>query len=231
MSKSIIITGGGRGIGAAVAKLCGARGWSVAISYAENAEAAAATAAAVKAAGGKAFIHKGHVAVEAEVVALFDAAASAFGGIDGVVNNAGVLAPASPLADITLERLHRIFDVNVLGAYLVAREAARRMSTSRGGRGGVLINLSSAAAKLGAPGSPEGFDPALHAAPATFDASSAAVYDRLVAFEKGTTKPAPGLATAWDISEDGLEYTFHLRPGVKFQTTAYFTPSRDLNAD
>ena len=96
MSKSILITGGSRGIGAAVAKLCGARGWSVAISYAENAEAAEATVAAVKAAGGKAFAHKGHVAVEAEVLALFDAAASAFGGIDGVVNNAGVLAPASP---------------------------------------------------------------------------------------------------------------------------------------
>ena len=82
-----------------------------------------------------------------------------------------------------------------------------------------------------ASGSPEGFDPAIHTAPATFDASSVPVYDRLVAFEKGTTKPAPGLATAWDITEDGLEYTFHLRAGVKFQTTAYFTPTRDLNAD
>lgn len=152
MSKSIIITGGSRGIGAAAAKLCGARGWSVAIGYAENAEAAEATAAAVKAAGGKAIAYKSHVAVEAEVIALFNAAADAFGGIDGVVNNAGVLAPATPLADISLERLRRIFDINVLGAYLVAREAARRMSTGRGGRGGVLINLSSAAAKLGAPG-------------------------------------------------------------------------------
>src|SRR5262245_53885711 len=73
-------------------------------------------------------------------------------------------------------------------------------------------------------GSPEGFDPALHTAPATFDASSVAIYDRLIAFEKGTTKPAAGLAVSWDISEDGLEYTFHIRPGVKFQTTAYFTP-------
>ena len=82
-----------------------------------------------------------------------------------------------------------------------------------------------------ASGSPEGFDPALHAAQATFDASSVPIYDRLVAFEKGTTKPTQGLATGWDISEDGLEYTFHLRPGVKFQTTDYFTPSRDLNAD
>ena len=85
-------------------------------------------------------------------MALFDAAANTFGGIDGVVNNAGALTLATPLAEISLDRMRRIFDVNVLGAFLVAREAARRMSTSRGGRGGVLINLSSAAAKLGAPG-------------------------------------------------------------------------------
>lgn len=99
----------------------------------------------------------------------------------------------------------------------------------------VLVGLATAAdAKtltFCASGSPEGFDPALHTAAATFDASSVAIYDRLVAFEKGTTKPAPGLATGWDISEDGLEYTFHVRPGVRFQTTAYFTPSRNLNAD
>src|SRR5689334_13778233 len=99
----------------------------------------------------------------------------------------------------------------------------------------VVLGLASAAnAKtltFCASGSPEGFDPALHTAPATFDASSAAIYDRLVAFDKGTTKPIAGLATSWDISEDGLEYTFHLRSGVKFQTTAYFTPSRELNAD
>jgi dipeptide transport system substrate-binding protein len=82
-----------------------------------------------------------------------------------------------------------------------------------------------------ASGSPEGFDPALHTAPATFDASSAAVYDRLVGYDKGTTKPVAALATRWDISEDGLEYTFHLRSGVKFHTTDYFTPSRELNAD
>src|SRR5262245_29870833 len=82
-----------------------------------------------------------------------------------------------------------------------------------------------------ASGNPEGFDPALYTAPATFDASSVAIYDRLVGFEKGTTKPAAGLATSWDISEDRIEYTFHLRPGVKFHSTAWFTPSRELNAD
>jgi dipeptide transport system substrate-binding protein len=80
-------------------------------------------------------------------------------------------------------------------------------------------------------GSPEGFNPALYTAGTTFDASSRPIYNRLVEFERGTTKLAPALAESWDVSDDGLEYTFHLRPGVKFQTTKDFTPSRDLNAD
>ena len=80
-------------------------------------------------------------------------------------------------------------------------------------------------------GSPEGFDPGLYTSGTTMDASSQAVYNRLVEFVKGTTQVGPGLAQSWDISPDGLAYTFHLRPNVKFQTTSYFTPSRDLNAD
>ncbi len=80
-------------------------------------------------------------------------------------------------------------------------------------------------------GSPEGFDPALYTSGTTFDASGRAVYDKLVAFELGTTETKPGLAESWDISDDGLEYTFHLRHGVKFHTTAYFTPTREFNAD
>ncbi len=78
---------------------------------------------------------------------------------------------------------------------------------------------------------PEGFDPAPHIAGATFDASSQALYNRLVEFERGTTRPVPGLAESWEVSADGLEYTFHLRPGVKFHSTYFFTPSRELNAD
>jgi dipeptide transport system substrate-binding protein len=78
---------------------------------------------------------------------------------------------------------------------------------------------------------PEGFDPAPHITGATFDASSQAIYNRLVEFAPGTTRPVPGLAQGWDVSEDGLEYTFHLRQGIKFQSTYFFTPSRDLNAD
>ncbi|MCC2112149.1 MAG: ABC transporter substrate-binding protein, partial [Hyphomicrobiales bacterium] len=80
-------------------------------------------------------------------------------------------------------------------------------------------------------GSPEGFDPALYTAGTTFDASSRAVYNGLVEFEVGTTKIGPGLAESWEVSDDGLEYTFHLRKGVKFHSTDYFTPTRDFNAD
>jgi NAD(P)-dependent dehydrogenase (short-subunit alcohol dehydrogenase family) len=152
MPKSIIVTGGGRGIGAATARLAGKRGWSVAVNYVGNAEAALATVREVEKAGGKAIAVKGNMAVEADVVALFDAAAKAFRRIDGVVNNAGISALAMPLAEMSAERMRSVIDVNLFGALLVAREAVRRMATSRGGQGGVIVNLSSAAAKLGGSG-------------------------------------------------------------------------------
>ncbi|MBL8709532.1 MAG: SDR family oxidoreductase [Rhodospirillaceae bacterium] len=150
------MTGGSRGIGRAAAILCGRRGWSVGVNYAGNAEAADETVAAVKEAGGKAIAIRGDVAVEADVIAMFDATQDAFGPVTGVVNNAGIVAPGMPLAEMSAERLARLFAVNVLGAYLVAREAARRMSTDRSGPfgrnlGGSLVNLSSAAARLGSP--------------------------------------------------------------------------------
>jgi NAD(P)-dependent dehydrogenase (short-subunit alcohol dehydrogenase family) len=152
MAKAILVTGGSRGIGAAVARLSGARGWSVAINYVGNEAAARETATAVEKAGGKAMVVKGDVSVEADVVAFFDAAVAAFGRIDGVVNNAGILGPKAVIFDLSVDRLKRIFDVNIVGAYLVAREAARRMARSRGGEGGVLVNVSSMVARLGAPG-------------------------------------------------------------------------------
>ena len=149
--KAILITGGSRGIGRATAILAARRGWSVAIGYARDAAAAAETLAAIEAAGAAGLALRADVAVEAELVALFDAAAARFGGLDGVVNNAAIVAPAACLADMTAERLRRSFEVDVLGAYLCAREAARRLSRDRGGRGGALVNVSSAAARLGAP--------------------------------------------------------------------------------
>jgi len=152
MTKSIVITGGSRGIGAAAARLAGAEGWSVTLSYIGNEKAAKETVAAVEAAGGKAIAVKSDAAVEKDIVALFDTAAKTFGGIDGVVNNAGIVGPTAKLADMDAERIKRIVDINVTGAFLVAREAVRRMGKSFGGRGGSLVNISSAAVKLGAPG-------------------------------------------------------------------------------
>lgn len=148
--KTVLITGGSRGIGRAAALLCGSRGWSVGINYVGNEQAAEETARDVRTAGGKALIVKGDVSVEADVIAMFDEAERQFGRLDGVVINAGIVAPPSPLADMSIERLRRIFDTNVLGAYLCAREAARRLSRDRGGRGGSVVLMSSAAARLGA---------------------------------------------------------------------------------
>ncbi len=150
MTRTIVITGGGRGIGAATARIAGRRGWSVAISYVGNEAAARETAAAVDAAGGRSIVFRGDVAEERDVVALFDAAAGAFGAIDGVVNNAGIIVPPpQQLADMSIKRLHRVAAVNFVGAYIVAREGVRRMARSRGGNGGVIVNMSSAAARIG----------------------------------------------------------------------------------
>lgn len=151
MSRTILITGASRGIGRAAALQCGRLGWSVGVNYFGNEKAAEKTVAEIETAGGKALALKGDVALEQDVIALFDAAEKAFGKITGVVNNAGIVANASRLADMSLDRITRMFAVNTIGAYLVAREAARRMGTDRGGKGGSLVNLSSAAARLGSP--------------------------------------------------------------------------------
>lgn len=151
MTKTILITGGSRGIGREAAILCGERGWSVGINYVGNRDAAEETAEQVRKAGGKAVLAQGDVAVEKDVVAMFEATERAFGRLDGVVINAGIVAPASPLAEMSLERMQRIFEVNVLGAYLCARECARRLPKNRGGDGGSVVLLSSAAARLGSP--------------------------------------------------------------------------------
>lgn len=152
MSKTILITGASRGIGRAAAVMAGGRGWAVGVNYAGNEAAAQDTVEAVQKAGGRAIAIRGDVSRESDVIAMFDATEKAFGRIDGFVNNAGIVGHKQAFADYSLERMKRIFDINVLGAYLGAREAARRMSTSRGGRGGSIVNVSSIASRLGAPG-------------------------------------------------------------------------------
>ncbi|MCC0003280.1 MAG: SDR family oxidoreductase [Methylobacteriaceae bacterium] len=156
MSKTILITGGSRGIGRAIAVLAGSRGWKVAITYLSNDEAAADTVAAVEAAGGGALAIKADAARLDDVAHAFDAAEKAFGPVDGFVNNAGIGTQTAKLADKDPADIARLVEINVLGALYGAREAARRMSKSRGGKGGVIVNMSSAAARLGMPG--EGVD-------------------------------------------------------------------------
>jgi NAD(P)-dependent dehydrogenase (short-subunit alcohol dehydrogenase family) len=149
--KTILITGGSRGIGRATAVLCAARGWSVAINYVRDQNAAEDAARQARAAGVRALTLRGDVAIEADVIGMFDAVESQLGALDGVVINAGIVAPSLALADMTAERLRRTFEVNVFGAYLCARESARRLSLERGGRGGAIVLVSSAATRLGSP--------------------------------------------------------------------------------
>lgn len=156
MSKTILVTGGSRGIGRAVAILAGRRGWRVAITYVANDAAARETVAAVEAAGGKGLAIKADAAKLNDVAMAFDATEKAFGAVDGFVNNAGIATQVGKLADKDPLEIARLVEINVLGALYGAREAARRMSKSRGGKGGVIVNISSAAARLGMPG--EGVD-------------------------------------------------------------------------
>lgn len=147
----LVITGASRGIGRATAIMAGTGGRPVLINYRENAAAAEETAVAVREAGGHALIWQADTAREDEVAGMFDAAATEFGAVDAVVVNAGIVAPASPLADMDVGRMRRMFEVNVLGSYLCAREAARRLPISRGGPGGAIVIVSSMASRLGAP--------------------------------------------------------------------------------
>ena len=152
MSQVLLVTGGGRGIGAAVARLAAARGFAVALSYLENRAAAEATAAEIERGGGHALALGADVAREADVVRMFAEVDRQLGPLDALVNTAGVLAQQMRLDEMDAARIERVLAVNVLGSFLCAREAVRRMSTRRGGRGGAIVNVSSGAARLGSPG-------------------------------------------------------------------------------
>ncbi len=147
----VVITGASRGIGAATAVLAAERGAAVAVNYASDATAADDVVARCAALGAPAFAVRGDVSVEDDVLALFDRVADEFGPPTVVVNNAGILDQQMRFEDMTVERWERIVRVNVIGAFIVAREAVRRMSPRSGGSGGAIVNVSSAASYLGSP--------------------------------------------------------------------------------
>jgi NAD(P)-dependent dehydrogenase (short-subunit alcohol dehydrogenase family) len=152
MSGVLLVTGGGRGIGAATARLAGARGWDVCVNYRQDGPSADLVVAEIVHSGGRAVAVQADVSVEADVVRLFERVDADLGILTGLVNNAGVTAMQSRVEAMDAARIRRMLDVNVVGAFLCAREAVRRMSTSRGGAGGVIVNVSSGAARRGSPG-------------------------------------------------------------------------------
>src|SRR6185295_16867216 len=152
MSDVLIVTGGSRGIGAATARLAAERGYAVCVNYRAQREAAERLVAAIGAAGGRAIAVGADVASEADVVRLFAEVDAALGVVTALVNNAGILERQTRVDAIDAARIDRVFATNVRGAFLCAREAVRRMSTAHGGAGGAIVNVSSRAAQLGAPG-------------------------------------------------------------------------------
>jgi NAD(P)-dependent dehydrogenase (short-subunit alcohol dehydrogenase family) len=152
MDRTLLITGGSRGIGAATAILAAQRGWDVAVNYTRDAAAAQRVAEQVRAVGRRALVIQADVADEAQVLGMFAAVDKAFGPLRGLVNNAGVVDMPARVDEMSVQRLMRMFAINLTGSFLCAREAVKRMSTRHGGAGGVIVNLSSAAARLGSPG-------------------------------------------------------------------------------
>ncbi|MEZ5812555.1 MAG: SDR family oxidoreductase [Rhizobiaceae bacterium] len=149
--KTMLVTGGSRGIGAATALEAARRGWRVAVNYVANEAAAEEVVSRITAGGGEAFAVRGDVGVEADILAMFKAVDDRWGRLDALVNNAGVVDLASRVDGMSAERLERMFRINLTGSFLCAREAVKRMSTARGGRGGGIVNLSSAAARIASP--------------------------------------------------------------------------------
>ena len=148
----LLITGASRGIGAATAHRAARDGWAVAVNYTTHSLAADEVVRSIRAAGGNAIAVQADVADEAQVLRMFERIDARFGRLDGLVNNAGVVDFTARLDEMDMARWRRMFDINVLGSLLCAREAVRRMSTRHGGSGGAIVNVSSAASRLGSPG-------------------------------------------------------------------------------
>jgi NAD(P)-dependent dehydrogenase (short-subunit alcohol dehydrogenase family) len=152
VNRALVITGGSRGIGAATARLAAKRGYAVCVNYRREHAAAEGVVKSIEAGGGRAVAIAADVSVEADVVRLFEASDTALGPLAGLVNNAGILETQMRVDTMDASRLHRVLATNVVGSFLCAREAVRRMSTRHGGHGGAIVNVSSGAARLGSPG-------------------------------------------------------------------------------
>jgi NAD(P)-dependent dehydrogenase (short-subunit alcohol dehydrogenase family) len=150
--KILLVTGGSRGIGAATARLAGREGYRVLVNYVSGQKPAQDVVADIEKAGGQAEAIRADVGNDNEIVRLFDTIQQKFGCITHLVNNAGIIGRAGALADADPAMMREVIDLNVTGAILVARAAVRQMSTARGGKGGAIVNVSSMAATLGAPG-------------------------------------------------------------------------------
>ena len=150
--KVLLVTGGSRGIGAATCRLAAKAGWAVAVNYTANSLAADEVVRAIRADGGRAMAVQADVADEAQVLRMFEQVDAKFGRLAGLVNNAGVVDQRARLDEMDTARWRRMFDINVIGSLICAREAVRRMSTKHGGTGGAIVNVSSAASRLGSPG-------------------------------------------------------------------------------
>jgi NAD(P)-dependent dehydrogenase (short-subunit alcohol dehydrogenase family) len=152
LEQVLLVTGASRGIGAATALLAARKGYAVAVNYTSNSEAAQDVVSRIRAEGGKAIAVRADVSEEEQVLALFAAVDAQLGRLTAFVNNAGVIDVTARLDEMSVARLKRMFDINVIGAMVCAREAVLRMSTRHGGSGGAIVNVSSAASRLGAPG-------------------------------------------------------------------------------
>ncbi len=150
--KILLVTGGSRGIGAAISRLGARAGYRVAVNYVANANAANQVVAAISAEGGEAFAVQADIGSERDIYAMFEAVDKRFGKLDALVNNAGIVASTCRVDAMQFERIERIMRINVTGSMLCAGQAIRRMSTAIGGKGGTIVNLSSAASRHGAPG-------------------------------------------------------------------------------